>query len=313
MQRTSSIYLLAALVLGACASRVGIAEEIAAPPTLAEIVAAYEAKAKAIQDRARAEIAAEQTRTIDALRMLREQFVKEGKVAEADVVAAEIRKLNTRRVGGAAGVAVAAPASPAQWRGRVGESYFCELTGAIGGSVWGTDVYTDDSDLQAAAVHAGALKVDETGVVKITICAPLESYPSSERNGVAAREWGAWDGAYTIERAKDAELPPAPMDDGAAIANPGTLTTLAKRPGDVFLIALTGVGGRPVWGTDVYTTDSDLATAAVHAGIVKMDERCVVKVIVADGQGEYSGSTRNDITSSPWGSYSLSYRFAKPE
>jgi len=38
-----------------------------------------------------------------------------------------------------------------------------------GGNAWGTGIYSDDSDLGVAAVHAGILKVGETKTVKITI------------------------------------------------------------------------------------------------------------------------------------------------
>ena len=34
--------------------------------------------------------------------------------------------------------------------------------------MWGTDVYTADASLAAAAVHAGVLKVGQTGIVKVT-------------------------------------------------------------------------------------------------------------------------------------------------
>ena len=38
----------------------------------------------------------------------------------------------------------------------------CEVTGSSQGTVWGTDLYTDDSSIPAAAVHAGVLKDGET-------------------------------------------------------------------------------------------------------------------------------------------------------
>src|SRR5262249_50411886 len=37
---------------------------------------------------------------------------------------------------------------------HVGQSFYFRVTGAANGSVWGTDVYTTDSALAAAAVHA---------------------------------------------------------------------------------------------------------------------------------------------------------------
>src|SRR5262245_41755174 len=45
-----------------------------------------------------------------------------------------------------------------------------------------------------------------------------------------------------------------------------------------------------VWGTDTYTGDSFLGTAAVHAGLVKVDQTAVVKVTVVAPQQQYQGS-----------------------
>ena len=39
-----------------------------------------------------------------------------------------------------------------------GTTYYFRVTGARDGSVWGTDVYTGDSSLALAAVHAGAVE-----------------------------------------------------------------------------------------------------------------------------------------------------------
>src|SRR5262249_15208636 len=63
---------------------------------------------------------------------------------------------------------------------------------AEGGSVWGTDIYTDDSPLAAVAVHAGVLQVGQKGVVKVTILPGQQSYTGSTRNGVTTGNWKAW-------------------------------------------------------------------------------------------------------------------------
>src|SRR5262249_55050908 len=52
---------------------------------------------------------------------------------------------------------------------KLGAVFFFRVTGTPTGSLWGTDVYTNDSAIAKAAVHAGLLKVGETGVVKVTI------------------------------------------------------------------------------------------------------------------------------------------------
>jgi len=65
--------------------------------------------------------------------------------------------------------------------------------------VWGTDVYTDDSSVAAAAVHAGLLKVGERGRIKVTMLPGQDSYPGTTRNGVTSAEWASWDGSFKLE------------------------------------------------------------------------------------------------------------------
>jgi hypothetical protein len=185
------------------------------------------------------------------------------------------------------------------------------LTGAATGSVWGTDVYTDDSDLATAAVHAGVLKDGQRGRVRITIAAPLDSYRGSDRNGVLSEDWGHWGGAFRISRA-------GPMADVAKddkepvpLAAASTLEGSGLKEGDVRRFRVTGAAGI-VWGTDLYTTDSAVAAAAVHAGVLKIGQTGVIKVTILPGQLSYAGSERNGITTNAWGGYHQSFKVEKP-
>ena len=78
-------------------------------------------------------------------------------------------------------------------------------------------------------------------------------------------------------------------------------------PGGAMMI---GVGGT-VWGTDVYTTDSPLALAAVHAGVVPMGQSAVVKVTIVPSPNNFVGSTRNGITTEPFGQYPAAYTISR--
>jgi hypothetical protein len=81
-----------------------------------------------------------------------------------------------------------------------GTTFYFRVTGAADGSVWGTDVYTGDSALPAAAVHAGAVKPGETTVVRVTVMAPLAQYHGSVRNGVTSHDYGRYGTAYRVDR-----------------------------------------------------------------------------------------------------------------
>jgi LCCL domain len=83
---------------------------------------------------------------------------------------------------------------------KVGQSFCIQTTGNAHGPLWGTDVYTSDSDLGTACVHAGLLRRGEPGVIKVTIVAPLSVFPGSTRNGVTSSLWtNGWPGAFEVE------------------------------------------------------------------------------------------------------------------
>jgi hypothetical protein len=92
------------------------------------------------------------------------------------------------------------PATAQPLMAKVGKFYYFEVTGAGAGAVWGTDVYTTDSAIAAAAVHAGVLRAGEKGFVKVTILPGQASYEGSTRNGVTTQNFGAFPGSYRVGR-----------------------------------------------------------------------------------------------------------------
>ena len=66
----------------------------------------------------------------------------------------------------------------------------------------------------------------------------------------------------------------------------------------------------PLWGTDVYTGDSALGVAAVHVGLVKIEEVAVIKAIVVAPLSQYQGSARHGVTSHDFGRFGTAYRLA---
>ena len=63
-----------------------------------------------------------------------------------------------------------------------------------------------------------------------------------------------------------------------------------------------------VWGTAVYTTDSRIGPAAVHAGVIASSGGTVYVEILA-GQDNYLSSTANGVTTMDYSSWGYSYRF----
>jgi len=233
-------------------------------------------------------------------------------------------------------------------------------------TVWGTDIYTDDSPLAAVAVHAGVLKEGETGIVRVTIFAGKDEYDGSTRNGVTSTPYGPWEGSYMVEKAPPIDAaPPAtlpaeasrllaklgPPDqatdeamDGAlaglrslktdaqkankldeallirdtiaaaiaahldAMPDPGNLTEFRGHFGRPLFFQITGRTGGSIWGSETYTDDTDIGTAAVHAGLLKPGQTGVLQVTILPGMQSYAASTRNGVTSSPYAAWTGSYQ-----
>jgi hypothetical protein len=92
-----------------------------------------------------------------------------------------------------------------------------------------------------------------------------------------------------------------------ALPDPGNLTSYAQRTGETFLFTVTGQTGGAVYGTGTYTTDSTLAVAAVHAGVLKVGEKGVVQVTIVASPNQFEGTTANGVTSSAWQAYPSAY------
>lgn len=64
---------------------------------------------------------------------------------------------------------------------------------------------------------------------------------------------------------------------------------------------------RPIWGSDIYTADSSICTAAVHAGIITLADGGIVTIEYRPGRLTYGSTTRNGIKSNTFGEYSRSF------
>ena len=95
-------------------------------------------------------------------------------------------------------VASDAPSSMHGLCESVGTTYYFRVTGVEEGQLWGTDIYSGDSTIGAAAVHCGLLKPGHSGFLRATVVAPPESFPGTTRNGVTSTEFGRYQYAYRL-------------------------------------------------------------------------------------------------------------------
>lgn len=219
------------------------------------------------------------------------------------------------------------PAAAADWRasasGRRDQqgrqfTFTCPPAGTKYG-VWGTDIYTDDSSVCTAAVHAGLITLANGGSVTIQIVGAQSGFTGSTRNGITSSAYGAWGGAFRFtggggSRVVDREIYvqlPAPGAEEATWSSGAGKYRGANGSRHTYYCPPAGkaVG---VWGTDVYTDDSSVCTAAVHAGAITLASGGNVTFEILPGQSAYTGSERNGITSSRYSSWSGSFRIVRP-
>jgi hypothetical protein len=178
--------------------------------------------------------------------------------------------------------------------------------GTVKGTVWGVDLYTDDSTLGAAAVHAGILNDGEFGFVNVTILGGQQRYPGATRFGVVSQEYAEWQGSFKLAKAPQPWKLRLP-DDVVDATGMVSLPALRDKSGLSFSLIVVGAAG-PLRGSDVYTDDSSIAAAAVHSGALKLGEKGYVRVTVLPGLGAYVSSDRNGIKSADAGAWQGSFR-----
>jgi len=196
-------------------------------------------------------------------------------------------------------------------RGQNGStfSYYCPPNGTIG-SVYGTNTYTDDSSICSAAVHMGLFTAATGGYPTIQIKEGQSFYYGDIRYGVTSYAYGSWSGSYIfVDYPSLAAIIKTPLNPVKWTDSANTLS-LNSRLGETFEFTCSANGSfGSLWGTDTYTSDSSICTAAVHAGRITRADGGAVKIQIQAGAASYTASTRNGVTSSSYGSYSASYVF----
>lgn len=148
---------------------------------------------------------------------------------------------------------------------------------------------------------------------------------------------GACGGADTVDEATTEAAPvttePAPVttEPAPVTTEPAPVTTepapVTTEPADPIAWTLTASehrgengtefsyqcppGGPPnsVWGTDTYTDDSSVCSAAVHVGLITVEDGGDVVIEIRPGEDSYTGTERNGIGSGDWGNWSGSFEF----
>jgi len=96
--------------------------------------------------------------------------------------------------------AAPAPTSMVNFQNEFGKTFVFKVTANSSGSLWGTDVYSADSTLATAVIHAGILQAGQTGVVKVTMMASPNVFVGSTRHGITSSSYQQYPSAYRLQK-----------------------------------------------------------------------------------------------------------------
>jgi hypothetical protein len=205
-----------------------------------------------------------------------------------------------------------------QLQGQIGSTFQiacppgCEQSGGL----WGTDVYTGDSSICRAGIHAGAIPMTG-GVVAVQLQPGRPAFRGSARYNVQSHDYGQYGSSFQVllpqgqpgVAAQPQPAAPQMIEAGCSF----NATQINGAVGSAHLISCppgcASQGG--LWGTDIYTGDSGICHAAIHFGLLSPNGGPVV-VILDVGRPAYRGTLRNGVQSHDYGNYASSFRLQRP-
>ena len=199
-------------------------------------------------------------------------------------------------------------ANAADLKGRDGQTF--TLTCSPGGeahSVWGSDIYTADSSICTAGVHSGLITYQQGGTVTIELRPGRTIYGCSERNGVTTSDYGSYQHSFVF-KTPNTEAVVREAEEQTPVLWNTSASIVSAETGKTYKFKCPSSGKESsVWGTNIYTADSSICNAAVHAGKLALESGGSVTIELRPGESSYKGSTRNGIKTNDYGQYGSSF------
>jgi hypothetical protein len=198
----------------------------------------------------------------------------------------------------------------------------CAADASQHGALWGTKIFTSDSSVCSAAIHAGALPSNSAGDVTVRHASGCDAYTGTSANGVKSSSWPKWDNSFYFPSHGNGKCAPAPaaapaLSVASSSASPASPANECPAAADMLPTFATGTDFActcttlpalgSVWGTAIYTSDSSICRAAAHAGAIGPGG--AVKIKKAPGCAKYVGSDANYIQTENWGAHATSFFF----
>ena len=121
------------------------------PADAKEMLAGFNTEAAEIRKKAEEQVTERRRKLVEELQKAQDRYTREAKLDEAVAIRDTIRKLKSAHLS-----VRPDPGNLSEYRDHEGETFYFQVTGRTGSTIWGSDFYTGDSSLATAAVHAGA-------------------------------------------------------------------------------------------------------------------------------------------------------------
>ena len=181
-------------------------------------------------------------------------------------------------------------------------------------AVHGTDIYTSNTPICVAAMHASMIS-DRGGEVTVVLESGRPAYRGSKHNGVTSDDWGRHDASFRFQGPRivqaEPQAPRAPivLDAGCTFSG----NDVHGEPGSLHRVSCPSgcKATQHVWGTDTYAGLSHVCVAAIHAGLSSDDGGGEFTLILGDARPAFRGSKRNGVESGDWGQYAVSFQLKR--
>jgi hypothetical protein len=205
-----------------------------------------------------------------------------------------------------------------QIKGEAGDTFQVSCPDACletDGYLVGTDVYTSNSSICKAGIHAGAIP-RTGGLVVVQLQPGRPAYRGSVRNRLTSRDTGAFRNSFAVivprgQAIVDSPPPAAPqiIDAGCSFSS----EQIRDEVGTSHVVSCPAgckTDTSYLFGTDTYTSNSSICKAAIHAGLISPNGGEVV-VILDTPKPAFRGSLRNGLQSGDTGSFRGSFRLKR--
>lgn len=173
--------------------------------------------------------------------------------------------------------------------------YLVDLGGNVGAMINVLPIMNTDADFIASLqASSDAIALEMTRFNRLSAVAEAANGDDGTAVALQMPEATAFLGTFEVDCGSTADTHLSDIGDSAVYVCPADC------------------GFNTAWGTDIYTYDSSVCTAAIHTGLLTRDGGSIL-VTRIDGQDEYVASERNGISSSGWGSWGGSFFLSAPK